>query len=123
VLRETLRALGLAGTELARAQAGTIRLKLLKVGAVVVRNSRRVRLWLSSAFPLQAVFRYCVACSYGRGGAVLARAPAKERRPCPRCARMPAKRHLRPILTSLTSLQLTRGSTFRLNHHVMQRPG
>ena len=65
VLLETLRALGLAGTELARAQAGTIRLKLLKVGAVVVRNSRRVRVWLSSAFPLQALFRHCVACFYG----------------------------------------------------------
>jgi hypothetical protein len=65
VLLETLRALGLAGTQLARAQAGTIRLKLLKVGAVVVRNSRRGRLWLSSAFPLQEVFRHCVACFYG----------------------------------------------------------
>ena len=50
---------------MARAQAGTIRLKLLKVGAVVVRNSRRVRVWLSSAFPLQEVFRHCVACFYG----------------------------------------------------------
>ena len=40
--------------------------KLLKVGAVVVvRNTRRVRLWFSSAFPLQAVFRPCVACFYG----------------------------------------------------------
>ena len=65
VLIETLRALGLAGTELARAQAGTLRLKLLKVGAVVVRNRRRVRVWLSSAFPLQEVFRHCVACFYG----------------------------------------------------------
>ena len=65
VLLETLRRIGLAGTELARAQAGTIRLKLLKVGAVVVRNSRRVRLWFSSAFPLQELFRHCVACFYG----------------------------------------------------------
>jgi hypothetical protein len=65
VLVETLRRLGLAGTELARAQAGTIRLKLLKVGVVVVRNTRRVRLWFSSTFPLQAVFRHCVACFYG----------------------------------------------------------
>jgi hypothetical protein len=39
--------------------------KLLKIGAVVVRNSRRVRLWFSSAFPLQEVFRHCVACFYG----------------------------------------------------------
>jgi hypothetical protein len=65
VLLETLRALGLAGTELARAQAGTIRLKLLKIGAVVVRNTRRVRVALSSAFPLREVFRHCVACFYG----------------------------------------------------------
>lgn len=46
VLLERLRALGLAGTELARAQAGTIRLKLLKIGAVVLRNTRRVQLLL-----------------------------------------------------------------------------
>jgi hypothetical protein len=61
LLMETLRRVGLAGTELARAQAGTLRLKLLKVGTVVVRNTRRVRLWFSSAFPLQEVFRQCVA--------------------------------------------------------------
>jgi hypothetical protein len=65
VLLETLRRLGLAGTELARAQAGTLRLKLLKIGTVVVRNTRRVRLWFSSAFPFQDVFRHCVACFYG----------------------------------------------------------
>ena len=65
MLVESLRRIGLAGTELARAQAGTLRLKLLKVGAVVVRDRRRVRLWFSSAFPLQAVFRHCVACFYG----------------------------------------------------------
>jgi Transposase DDE domain group 1 len=46
-------------------EAGTLRLKLLKVGAVVVRNTRRVRLWFSSAFPLQELFRHCVACFYG----------------------------------------------------------
>jgi DDE family transposase len=52
VLVETLRRIGLAGTELARAQAGTIRLKLLKLGAVVVRNTRRVRLWFKVGLPL-----------------------------------------------------------------------
>jgi hypothetical protein len=56
VLLERLRALGLAGTELARAQAGTIRLKLLKIGAVVLRNTRRVQLRLSSAYPYQKIF-------------------------------------------------------------------
>jgi RNA-directed DNA polymerase len=55
-LQERLRALGLAGTELARAQAGTIRLKLLKIGAVVLRNTRRVKLLLSSGYPDQEVF-------------------------------------------------------------------
>ena len=56
VLLETVRRLGLAGTELARAQAGTIRLKLLKIGAVVLRNTRRVRLLLSSSYPYQNIF-------------------------------------------------------------------
>lgn len=56
VLLERLRALGLAGTELARAQAGTIRLKLLKIGAVVLRNTRRVKLLLSSTYPYQKIF-------------------------------------------------------------------
>ena len=56
VLLERLRTLGLAGTELARAQAGTIRLKLLKIGAVVLRNTRRIQLLLSSSHPYQRLF-------------------------------------------------------------------
>ncbi len=56
MLLERLRALGLAGTELARARAGTIRLKLLKIGAVVLRNTRRIQLRLSSSYPDQRLF-------------------------------------------------------------------
>ena len=56
VLMERSRALGLAATELARAQAGTIRLKLLKIGAVVLRNTRRVKLLMSSGYPYQNLF-------------------------------------------------------------------
>ena len=56
-LLETIRRLGLRGTELARAQVATIRLKLLKIGAVIVRNTRRVRFLLSSAYPHQDLFR------------------------------------------------------------------
>jgi hypothetical protein len=56
VLMERLRALALAGTELARAQVSTIRLKLLKIGAVVLRNTRRVKLLLSSSYPYQKIF-------------------------------------------------------------------
>ena len=54
---EAIRRLGLRGTQLARAQVSTIRLKLLKIGAVIVRNTRRVRFFLPSAYPMQALFR------------------------------------------------------------------
>jgi len=65
VLLEALRRLSLKSTELARAQVGTIRLKLLKIGAVVTRNTRRVRIWFSSAFPLKDLFKFCLAYFYG----------------------------------------------------------
>lgn len=57
VLLETIRRVGLVGTELARAQATTIRLKILKIGAVILRNTRRIRLLYSNAFPCQEIFR------------------------------------------------------------------
>ena len=56
VLLNTIRRVALAGTELARAYVGTIRLKLLKIGAVVLRNTRRVQLLFSSAHPHQDLF-------------------------------------------------------------------
>jgi hypothetical protein len=56
VLMEGIRRLGLQGTELARAQMSTIRLKLFKVGAVILRNRRRIRFLLSSAYPYQQLF-------------------------------------------------------------------
>ena len=58
ILVERLRALALAGTEFARLQAGTLRAKLLKIGAVIIRNTRRVRVLLSSAYPYQDIFRH-----------------------------------------------------------------
>jgi hypothetical protein len=57
ILVERLRALGLAGTEFARLQASTLRSKLLKIGAVIIRNTRRIRVLLSCAFPYQDIFR------------------------------------------------------------------
>jgi hypothetical protein len=57
VLMERLRAVGLAGTELARAQVWILRCRPLQVGAVIVRNTRRVRFYLASAFPHQAAFQ------------------------------------------------------------------
>ena len=57
-LIERLRRVALAGTELARAQATTIRSKLLKIGAVVITSVRRIVLRLSSAYPLKELFTY-----------------------------------------------------------------
>jgi hypothetical protein len=57
VLVETLRRTALAGTEPASAQVNTIRLKLFKVAARVLISVRRVVLHLSTAYPLQVVFR------------------------------------------------------------------
>jgi hypothetical protein len=55
-LLEAIRRLGLCGTGLATATCNSIRLKLLKIGAVVIRNTRRIRLLLSSAYPYQKLF-------------------------------------------------------------------
>ncbi len=57
VLVNELRRVGLRGTPLARAQAGTIRTRLLKIGGVVKVSVRRVAVALSSVYPLQALFR------------------------------------------------------------------
>jgi len=57
VLMHALRRVGLRGTELATAQVSTIRTRLLKVGAIFLRSVRRIKVSLSSAFPLQEVWR------------------------------------------------------------------
>jgi hypothetical protein len=57
VLMNLLRHFGLRGTELERAQAGTIRIKLLKLGALVRVSVRRIVLSLSAAAPVRDVFR------------------------------------------------------------------
>ncbi len=59
LLMERVRALGLAGTDLARATVGSVRLKLLKVAAQVSVSVRRVYVQLSSAYPYQELFRLC----------------------------------------------------------------
>lgn len=48
-----LRRLALGGTELARAQASTLRVRLFKIGALTQVSVRRVYIRLSSAFPLR----------------------------------------------------------------------
>ena len=59
LLLERLRTRGLAGTALERATAGSLRLLLLKVAAQVRVSVRRVYVQLSSAYPLQELFRLC----------------------------------------------------------------
>ena len=61
ILLETIRRVGLKGTELAESQAGTIRLKLLKIGCVIFKNTRRIRLMLPSSYPYQSLFRLVAA--------------------------------------------------------------
>jgi hypothetical protein len=56
LLFQRLRTLALQGTELANATAGTIRQRLLKIGAMVTVSTRRIYIRLASAFPLQKVF-------------------------------------------------------------------
>lgn len=56
VLMETLRRRALQGTQFAQATVGTIRLKLLKIGAVITVSMRRVKLAMSSGYSYQAEF-------------------------------------------------------------------
>jgi hypothetical protein len=56
VLMNEMRRLGLGGTEMEQAQCGTIRLRLLKIGAQVQVTVRRVVVRLASSYPFQELF-------------------------------------------------------------------
>ena len=56
LLMQALRRLGLQGTEMARAQCGTIRLKLLKIGAQVRITVRKIWVSMTSACPFALLF-------------------------------------------------------------------
>ena len=60
-LIDALRRIGLAGSELANAYCGTIRTRLLKIGARVRVSVRRVWVSLASAHPAERVFAHAVA--------------------------------------------------------------
>ena len=57
VLICAVRRIGLKHTQFARAACGTIRLKLLKIGALVRISVRRIKLAMPSAFPYQTEYR------------------------------------------------------------------
>jgi hypothetical protein len=56
VLIEALRRIGLRFTQFANATCGTIRLKLLKIGAQVRRSVRRIKVAMASACPFQTEY-------------------------------------------------------------------
>jgi hypothetical protein len=56
VLLEALRRIGLRHTQFAAATCGTIRLKLLKIGAQVRRSVRRIKVAMASACPYQVEY-------------------------------------------------------------------
>lgn len=55
-LMQRLREIALKHTDLAKATAATIRVKLLKIGAAVIRNTRRIRILLASHHPLRHIY-------------------------------------------------------------------
>jgi len=57
VLVSTLRRVGLKGTEMAKATCGTIRVRLLKIGAWIKVSVRRVMVHFASACPYHEIFR------------------------------------------------------------------
>jgi len=68
-LLEALRALGLEGTKMARAQCSTIRLRLLEIGARVRLTARKMWISMATGHPAQGLF----AAAYAN----LARAPPR----------------------------------------------
>jgi len=61
LLMQALRRLGLQGTELAKAQCTTLRLKLLKIGARLRITVRKVWVSLASGYPYQELFQQVYA--------------------------------------------------------------
>jgi hypothetical protein len=62
VLLCALRRIGLAGTQFAKASCATIRLKLLKIGALIQTSVRRIKIAMASACPYQREFAHAHAC-------------------------------------------------------------
>ncbi len=61
ILMERFRALLLTGTLFAEATCGKIRLYLMKIGAIIRRNTRKIYVALSSACPNQELLRLIAA--------------------------------------------------------------
>lgn len=55
-LLEAMRSRLLKNTKLEKSSPNTLRLILLKIGAVIIRNTRRIKILMSSSFPHQDIF-------------------------------------------------------------------
>lgn len=60
ILMNHIRKVALKDTDLRHAYVNTIRLKLLKVAAVVIRNTRSIKLFISNAYPFRKYFSKAV---------------------------------------------------------------
>lgn len=67
VLLCALRRIGLGHTQFAQATCGTIRLKLLKIGALVKISVRRIKVAMASAYPWQPEWALAHAFLAGAG--------------------------------------------------------
>ena len=96
VLIDSLRRRALASTDLADATCGTIRLKLLKIGARVTISVRRIKLAMASAFPYTDVFRTAWAALTAQ----LSEPSAHRRTPTPHAAHpiRPTRRSGREVM-------------------------
>ncbi len=57
-LMEAMRRFALKGTKWARLQCHSLRLKLIKIGAVIVRNTRTIHFHLSESYPWASLFNH-----------------------------------------------------------------
>jgi hypothetical protein len=61
ILFDHIRRTALKNTRLANATSATIRNKLIRIGAVIVRNTRRIRFHLSTSYPRKELFAVVAA--------------------------------------------------------------
>ena len=57
ILMHQIKTVVLKKTELERKEFNTIRLKLLKIGAVIIKNTRRLKVMLSSSYPYKNIIK------------------------------------------------------------------
>ena len=75
ILMTTIKVYGLQDTAMAKAQCGTIRVRLLKIAAVVVVSVRHLRLFLTEAYSRQQLFCRVLSNLPGAGHATTVASP------------------------------------------------